>query len=369
MVAHWSGAKRAVAFAAFAFSLLLSVPAAAGSNPASKAIHIRGGVQAIAIDGSRLVYEGQVVGARGPGCDSIFVLDLASGTRKRISRCLPIGSITLAIAGRRVAWLDSFCSNEECDSDLWVASLPNPHPRHLASAVQEGGGDGALVGPWIGNLVGSGNLLVVNRGMTDANGNETASELDVVGSKRLYRIVSGPKALSAQSADSGRVAVLRDDDTVGVYGAAGRRLVEFKPSSVLQGENFDGNVVALQGDRLLVLTAARRLAVYDFRSGALVHSWPVRKGATNLAARAGVALYAECPGYPIRDCGAYKVHVVALATGRDVVIGKGKMFLPTRNIVIQRLGLVYVNAPIPRLRQGPRTLVFIPLKRVLAAVS
>ena len=369
MVASWSRAVWAVAVSILALSLLLSVPAAAGSSPASRPIHIRGGVQAIAMDGSRLAYEGRVVGAHGPGCDSIFVLDLASGTSKRISRCLPIGTITLAVAGRKVAWLDSFCSNEECDSDLWVASVPNPHPRHLVSAVQEDGGQGVLVGPWVGNLVGSGSLLAVNRGTTDANGNETASELDVVGSRRLYRIVSGPKALNAQSTDSARIAVLHDDDTVGIYGAAGRRLLEVKPSSVLQGQNFDGNAVALQGDRLLVLTATRRLEVYDSRSGALVHRWPVRKGATNLAARAGVALYAECPGYPIRFCGAYKVHAVALATGKDVVIGKGKTFLGTRNIVIQRPGLVYVNAPIPRLHQGRGTLVFIPLTRVLAAVS
>jgi hypothetical protein len=358
---------RAVLFAALVLSLLLSVPAAVGSSPASKGIHIQGGVQAIAMGGSHLAYEGQV---RGKGCDSIFVLDLASGTSKRISRCLEIGSITLAIAGGRVAWLDSFCSNEECDSDLWVSSLRNPHPRHLVSDVQEddGTGQGNLVGPWVGNLVGSGNLLVVNRGSTDANGNETAPELDVIGSKRLYRIVSGPKALYAQSADSGRVAVLRDDGTVGIYGARGRRLSEVKPSSVL-GQNFDGNAVALEGNRLLVLTAKRRLEVYDARSGALVHSWPVRRGATNLAARAGVALYAECPGYPIRSCGAYKVHAVALATGKDVVIGTGKTFLPTRNIVIQRPGLVYVNAPVPRLHQGPQTLVLVPLKRLLAAVS
>jgi len=322
------------------------------------------------MDGSRLGYEGSVGGPHGAGCDSIFVLDLASGTTKRISRCLPIGSITLAVAGRRVAWLDSFCSNEECDYDLWVASLPHPKPRHLASAMQEGDvGQGALAGPWIGNLVGSGNLLAVNRGTTDANGDVTTSELDVIGPKRLQRIVSGPKANYAMAADSGRIAVLRDDDTVGVYGAAGKLLLEIKPSSVLEGENCDGNVVALQGDHLLVLTATRRLEVYDSRSGALVHSWPVRKGATNLTGRGGVGVYAECPGYPVSGCGAYKVHVVLLATGKDVVIGKGKTFLPTRNIVIQGAGLVYVNAPVPRLRQGPRTLVLTPLKRVLAAVS
>jgi hypothetical protein len=230
---------------------------------------------------------------------------------------------------------------------------------------------GVLAGPWIGNLVGSGNLLAVNRETTDANGDVTTSELDVIGPKRLHRIVSGPRSNYAMAADSGRIAVLRDDETVGIYGAAGKLLLEVRPSSVLDGENFDGNVVALQGDRLLVLTATRRLEVYDSRSGALVHSWPVRSGATNLAERAGVGVYAECPGYPVSDCAAYtyKVHAVGLATGKDVVIGKGKMFLPTRNIVIPRPGLVYINAPIPRLRQGPRTLVFIPLKQVLAAVS
>ena len=355
---------------ALALPLLLSLPAAGGSTPVPRAIHIRGGVQTIAMDGSRLAYEGWVVGAHGAGCDSIFVLDLASRTTKRISRCLPSGSITLAVAGGRVAWLDSFCSNEECDYDLWVASLPHPKPRHLASAMQEGDvSQGVLAGPWIGNLVGSGNLLAVNLGTTDANGVETTSELDVIGSKRLHRIVSGPKAHSAVAADSGRVAVLRDDDTVVVYSAAGKLLLEVKPSSVLQGENFDGNVVALQGDHLLVLTATRRLEVYDSRSGAVVHSWPVRKGATNLAALADVGVYAECPAYPVGNCATYKVHVVGLATGKDVVIGRGKTFLPTRNIVVQRPGLVYVNAPVPRLRQGPRTLVFIPLKRVLAAVS
>lgn len=370
MVANRSGTMRAVALVALALALLPSLPAAAGSTPAPRAIYIRGGVQTIAMDGARLAYEGRVVGAHGAGCDSIFVLDLVRGTTKRISRCLPIGSITLAVAGPRVAWLDSFCSNEECDYDLWVASLPHPKPRHLASAMQQGDvGQGVLAGPWIGNLVGSGSLLAVNLATTDANGVETKSELDVIGSKRLHRIVSGPGAHSAMAADSGRIAVLRDDDTVGVYSAAGKLLSEVKPNSVLQGENFDGNVVALQGAHLLVLTATRRLEVYDSRSGALVRSWPVRKGATNLAALAGVGVYAECPAYPVGNCATYKVHVVGLATGKDVVIGRGKTFLPTRNIVVQRPGLVYVNAPVPRLRQGPRTLLFIPLNRVLAAVS
>jgi hypothetical protein len=170
------------------------------------------------------------------------------------------------------------------------------------------------------------------------------------------------------AADSGRIAVLRDEGTVGVYSAAGKLLSQVKPSSVLP-ENFDGNAVALQGGHLLVLTATRRLEVYDARSGARVHSWPVRKGATNLAERAGAAVYAECGAFPAGGCATYKVHAVGLTTGKDVVIGTGKTFLPTRNLVVSRAGLVYVNAPVPRLNQGPRTLMFVPLSRVLTAVS
>jgi len=372
MVASRSGTMRVVAMVALALALplLLSLPAAAGSTPVPRAIHIRGGVQTIAMDGSRLAYEGWVVGAHGAGCDSIFVLDLASRTTKRISRCLPSGSITLAVAGGRVAWLDSFCSNEECDYDLWVASLPHPKPRHLASAMQEGDvGQGVLAGLWIGNLVGSGNLLAVNLATTDANGVETKSELDVIGSKRLHRIVSGPKRTPPwpQTPDGSRCcATTAPSGSIAPPESFSWRS---SPAQFSRARNFDGNVVALQGDHLLVLTATRRLEVYDSRSGAVVHSWPVRKGATNLAERAGVGVYAECPAYPVGNCATYKVHVVGLATGKDVVIGRGKTFLPTRNIVVQRPGLVYVNAPVPRLRRGPRTLVFVPLKRVLAAVS
>jgi hypothetical protein len=62
---------RAAAIAALALPLLLSLPAAAGSTPVPRAIHIRGGVRTIAMDGSLLAYEGSVVGAHGAGCDSI----------------------------------------------------------------------------------------------------------------------------------------------------------------------------------------------------------------------------------------------------------------------------------------------------------
>jgi hypothetical protein len=80
-----------------------------------------------------------------------------------------------------------------------------------------------------------------------------------------------------------------------------------------------------------------------------------------------VAVYAVCPSWPNTYCGAYDVHAVGLASGKDVVVGRGKAFGLDRNVEIEQPGLVYVNAP--RARQGPRTLVLVPLSRVLAAVS
>lgn len=317
------------------------------------------------MDDSRIAFDRFV----GGGCnDRIFTFNLAINTSKRISRCLSdYGSRQLAVAGRRIAWINTECGNGECDDDLW-ASLPRPKPRLLATAYREGDvGAGILEGDWIGGLVGSGGLLAVNLWTTDANGVTTTSKLDVIGGKHLQRVVSGPNAIYAQAADSGRIAVLREDGTVGIYSAVGKLLVEVKPSSVAKDENFNGDAIALQDNYLLVLTRTRRLEVYNSHSGALLHSWPVRKGATNLDARAGVAAYAEYPFGPGSAGTPYKVHVVRLATGKDAVLGKGKVFSGLRDIEIESAGLVYVKNPLRRL--GKVTLVFVPLGRVLAAVS
>jgi hypothetical protein len=204
-------------------------------------------------------------------------------------------------------------------------------------------------------------VLAVNRGATNDAGVDTRSGLDLIGQKRLRRVVSGPKAINAEAVDSGRIAVLHPNRTVGIYSARGRLLLSVKPP-VTQDELLNGDAVALHGDYLLVLTRARRLAVYNVHSGARLHSWPVHRGATNLAAGAGIAAYAEYPPGPDAGGGApYKVHVVRLATGKDVVFGAGKWFTADRDIGLGSAGLVYLK--------NRRTLVFIPLSRVWAAVS
>jgi hypothetical protein len=352
--------------------LLLALSAAAGTGPPGKVIHLPGTVKtrlSIAMDGPRFAYNRSARAEGAVDCNSVFVFNLLSGANKRISSpCLSSssGHLDLAVGGQRVAWIDSDCGNTECWQYLWVASLPRLKARLLARASMTGevGGSKPLVGDSFGGLVGSGKLLAVNVRTQDAKGATVASELDVIAGKRLRRVVSGPRGISAQAADAGRIAVLRKNATVGIYSAAGKFLLKVKPSSVARDEGFDGNAIALQGDYLLVLTATRRLEVYNSHSGALLHRWLVRKNATNLRAHAGVAAYAELPTGP---GGLYKVHIVRLATGKDVVLGKANEFLP-RSMEMGSAGLVYVKNQYARLGKEI-TLVFVPLRHVLAAVS
>ena len=100
-----------------------------------------------------------------------------------------------------------------------------------------------------------------------------------------------------------------------------------------------------KGAPVLLLTAPGR------KSGR-AHTVPVayvlRDGWYYLAASAGGAR-------------PYKVHVVGLATGKDVVVATGKWFTDQRDVVLGSAGLVYLR--------DRQTLVYIPLSRVLAAVS
>jgi hypothetical protein len=118
-----------------------------------------------------------------------------------------------------------------------------------------------------------------------------------------------------------------------------------------------GSATALRGDYLLVLTQKRTLEVYNSHSGALLRSRPVAKGATYLDAFAGVAVYAAGRGC----CSPYKMHVLRLTTGKDVVLDKVESKGDTTNIQLEGPGLVYAK--------DTRTLVFVPLRRLLAVVS
>jgi hypothetical protein len=350
------------ALAAGALALLLAVSVGGGAAPAPTVIHTQWEIEALAMSGSRVAYD--VSGASSSsvtaGCkNKVLVRDLGTGITRRVSgrkTCSADGSSTgdgvreLAVAGKRLGWIVNQGGNTQSYDYLRTASMPRPSEKKLASAARFG--DMAnLAGNWIGGLLGAGNQLVVNGWSTDSKGAITRSELDVAGGRGLRRLVAGWGAIFAQSADAGRIAVLRVDESVGIYNLRGKLLLQVEPSSAKE--------IALQSNNLLVLTKTGTLEVYDSHSGAHRRSWPVARGATNLDVYAGVAVYAEHPAYTI---GRLKVHVLRLATGKDVVAGvalfRGR---PRRTVQIEPPGLVYAK--------NGHTLVFMPLRRLLAVVS
>jgi hypothetical protein len=353
-----------LAGAALGTMLLASVAAAAGTTPAAKVIHTKAAIQSIAMGGHRVAYDLETLvtckkKVCSATCNRVFVWDLLAGTSRRVSgkeTCHANNSSTgagvreMAIAGKRMAWIVNQGGNTESNDYLYTASLPGPNERRLVAARRFGDVGGILKGTWIGNLVGSGNLLAVNRWSTDGSGAVTRSGLDVIVGRGLRRVASSREAMLAQSADSGRIAVLRPGSSVDIYNSNGRRLRKVEPSSATS--------IALRGDFLLVLTKTQTLEIYNARSGAYLRSWPVpARAAADLDAYAGVVVYVAYPRYTGEH---FKVHVLHLATGKDVVLATGRWFL-RRSVELESAGLLYAR--------DRHNLVFVPLRRVLAAVS
>jgi hypothetical protein len=322
-----------------------------------------GPLNAVAMDGPRVAYDvGNATMLNGPG-NKVLVWNVLTGKTTKVSgKITDQADITstghgvreLAIAGQRVAWIINQGGNSESDDALFTSLLAKPTEKKLVSARRTGEVMGVLTGNWIGGLVGSESLLAVNRWATDATGTVTRVGLSVIGAYNLRRIVSGSSVLLAQSADAGRIAVLRSDGSVGLYSAAGRLLRTVTPPSAQQ--------VALQGNYLVVLTKTRTLAVYNFHTGALLKTLLVRgRSPQNLDVQANLAVYTV----------ARELHVVHLKSGKDRVLAT--MSHGIKFAQIEAPGVVYAG----NLRQGTKdpvgmplgTLAYLPFARVAAAVS
>jgi hypothetical protein len=258
------------------------------------------------------------------------------------------GVFQLAIAGTRVAWLVNEGGNTEGDDYLFASSLAKPKERGVASEVRYGdncpGRSQALcAGRWLGGLVGSGNLIALNRRTTDSNGAVTDGELDLLNGTTLKQIAPGPNTVEAVSADGGRVAVLRLNGTVALYSSAGTLLRTVSPSSA--------KAAALSGPNLVVLTNTGTLELYNTQTGSLRKTLYVHgktKQTPNLDAQGNIAVYTT---------GA-SLHAVNLTSGKDRVVGT-----LSRGIALARIdsaGLAYA---------GNKTLIFLPFKRITAAVG
>lgn len=272
----------------------------------------------------------------------------------------------IAIAGRRLAWIRTRqFGNTELRHWLYTAPIGgSPHLlRRMLGYTETDCGTG---GPQMGGLVGSGNTLALSTWTGNYEGSAVWNRrLNLITPTQVRTIATGPDAIVSESADHGRIAVLPLPTTQGVTGDGD--CVQTQSTSVAI-RSANGTLlttvalgpgaanrfvieVALSGRQLVVLTSGRvaTLAVYDWRTGELLHTWPLVIGVDHLA------VYGQLAAVDARS----GLHLIDLATGKDVTIAPaGRGDSPA---AIGPRGLVYaVN------RHNTGKLVFVPMARLLA---
>ncbi len=354
--------------AAGLLSGLALVGSAAGTTatPSSQVRHLQVPVAALAMDGSRIAYDASAKLVTKPhATNEVLVWNVRTGETVKVSGAKTAvsdgvggdGLFQLAIAGSRVAWLVNEGGNLESEDYLFTSSVTQPKERKVASALRTGDSCAPgrvasnCAGPWLGGLVGSGNLLAVNRWTTDGNGAVTAGQLDVLGGTKLKQVAAGANTLQATAADGGRVAVLHSDGSVAVYSKSGQVLMALPPASAKEA--------ALDGKNLVVVSETRQLQVYDASSGSLKKTLPTHgSGLHNLGIQGNIAIYTTGPS----------VRAVNLSSGKTravVTLGKHSEILFAR---ISSAGVAYAVNGV-RVFFGKGTLGFLPMARLRAAVG
>jgi WD40 repeat protein len=358
--------RAVLVLAAGLLSGLALVAGAAGTTAThGKVRHLQVPIAALAIDGSRIAYDASAKNVTKPhATNRVLVWNVRTGKTVKVSGAKTAvsddvvggGVLQLAIAGRRVAWLLNEGGNLESDDYLFTSSVASPKERKVASALRSGescGADGGshCAGPWLGGLVGSGNLIAMNRWTTDGNGTVTDAQLDVLSGTKLKQAATGANTLQADAADGGRVAVLHSDGAVAVYSNSGQVLMTLPPASAKEA--------ALDGKNLVVVSETRQLQVYDSSTGSLKKTLPTHgRGLHNLDVQGNIAIYTTGPS----------VRAVNLSSGKTravVTLGKHSEILFAR---ISSAGMAYALNSL-RAFFGKGTLGFVPMARLKAAVG
>lgn len=374
-----------LAFAAIPL-LFAMQPASAAKPPPAKVKITPNRIATLALDWPHVAYAS---GGR------IHIWNVATGATSVVpgnysNAAHSIDASEVAIAGRRVAWIKRVgYGNTELGEKLYSASGGPAHVRKQGYIF--GREDSAsAVGGWIAGVVGSGKVLAVSLWKSNRAVVSNAS-LSLITPTSLRPIVTGPGGVVAESADGNHIAVLRSiaawpadqpstpttQPTVAVYSTAGKLLREVVvetpiPPPVSCGDcvgypSTMFNSVALSGHRLVVLTAtnpetgptpwayAATLDVYDWTTGALVHSWPfsLRPWALNAAAP-----LAACRRFAAVE--GKQLHVFDLTTGKEILTAPSS----GSPAALDSHGLVYATGGG---RQGK--LVFVPMTRLLATAG
>jgi hypothetical protein len=364
--------RRLPAAGLFVVAILLLFAAEAGAvkPQPNKAKQTAEPVWALAIDGPRVAYAS---GGR------IHLWNVLTGTSSTIrgeysNAAHTVNAAEVAIAGKRIDWIKrEQLGNTEMPQRLYAAQVGGSAHR-LRRVLGYTNTDCGSGGSQIAGLVRSGTSLAVSTWKWDTHGIvATNRHLNLVTPTGLRPIATGPSAVVSASAGGGHVAVVplrtasmgadycevAPATSIGIYSVSGALLRQIVPGGAF-GE------VALGGKQLVVQipSPAPELKVYDWTTGALVHTWPVLGAATragphqsgHVQVRGGLALYSVYSRYV---GGGEKLHVLDLATGKDAVVANVKGFGANRAWAIGSRGLVYVvNRGISQ--HSPGKLVFVP---------
>jgi hypothetical protein len=352
--------------------LLLLVLASAAANPSTRKLkQASRPIAAVAMDGPRLAYVTDDNAVRVWNVKTSATTQLRSGTGHYMDHPL---IPEVAVAGTRVAWITLTVdgNSQETWARLYARSLSGPSRRVASAFRRDGIGYGSVEiweGDWLTGLVGSGNVLAVSRWTTKPNAESSDvtlsnQRLSVIDPRRpvLHVIATGDETVVSASADRSRVAVLRPNDSVGIYSTTGTLLKQITPTSAKE--------IAYGGGRLVVLTDTKALEVYDAQSGVLLHTWPIHTKVPylqpgNLRAYGRIGLYFADTRHL-----SQRMHLVDLATGKELVFPPNSHPWGSANAAVGPLGVVYsVNTY--RFGSNPKragTLVFEPTARALALI-
>jgi hypothetical protein len=355
--------------------LVVSAQAGAAKPQPNKVKQTPKPIWTLAMDGPRVAYAS---GGR------IYVWNLATGTTSVVKGTYSNAKHTdnaaeIAIAGKRVAWIKrQQLGNTEQPQRLYTAPVGGSaiRLRQVLGYRDLACGPG---GSQIAGLVGSGGLLAVSTWQWSTSGSvpvPTHQRLNLITPTGLRAIATNPGAIVSASADSGHIAVVAlptqtwepeaycsstPPSSAGVYSADGTLLRQVATGPLAE--------VALSRNLLVVLsaTSSPTFAVYDWKTGTLLHSWPVARWSPFDFAVAGqLAVYPVNTGRQSAN-----LHLLNLATGKDVVVATTRNTL-YRNLALDQRGLVYtVNHWDRSPFSGPSSgkLVFMPTAKLLAALN
>lgn len=367
--------------AMFAVTALLLISAQVGraTMPPSTVKVIGQPVWALGMDWPRVAYASGEENYR----ESMHVWNVATGATSAIdggSHGFAVHRTSeIAMRGKHVFWVRS---QQFGNTELrrWLYTAPVGGSAHLLKWVY-GYTDMVcgLGGPQLGGLAGSGKAVVVSRWNAGNDGSVVSHQrLSLVTLTGLRTIATGPDAIVSQSTNGGHIAVLplptvsvtpegcsgaTQPTSVFVYATTGALLATI-PLPAADPSTL-GYQLAIRGARLVVLTyglhepsgpAWVTLTVYNWTTGALLHTWPV-----------GIGLYPgevnfSFYGHVAAVEGALRLHLVSLDTGKDVTIAQAsRTECPT---ALGPYGLVYAVNP-----NDVGKLVFVPMARLLKLVS